>query len=229
MRNMQELNRAWYRTVRLTAGANGVFSSFVLVIFLVQIFALQVDASGQPLHPEAYKMAKKLGCAACIVLWSTMQFSRFVLIHSLCKHGRHDPTSSFVQWEAQMESGVIAQMLSQREGGTLGTPSQVAAEGCERCRAIHLSALGEGVFRNDDATVWSEEDGVQRDASGAGKSESFACPRPDFFVSHSWRDDPSAKYQALKLIARAGLKPKRTIRSVVVAVYKRHGRSVCVW
>lgn len=125
-----------------------------------------------------------MGCLACACLWGCAQLQRFVILRSICVNGRRAASSSFVSWTQQMESGVLAAMLSESEGSSIGSPAQVATEGSRRCRAVHLSQLGPAVFRH--GTVWSEEENVYKDASPAD-GKSFLCPRPDFFVSHSWR------------------------------------------
>jgi len=181
---MSELNRGWWQLVRAVSGTNftlGMFVSFVVIF--------QINAQGKP---EMMEAVHALGCAACAMMLLSQTLYRLVIIHSLCARGRNDPGSKYVAWASQLESGVLATLLSENlpEAKSLGTPAQVAHAGMERCRAVRLSSLGPRIFHPGEARTEADQ-----------SKHSFACLRPDFFISHSWRDDPDDKYRAVKLIA----------------------------
>ena len=183
-RNMSELNRGWWEMVRFISGIN-----FVVGIFVSFVVIFQINAQGKP---EMMEAVHALGCAACAMMLLSMTTYRLVTIRSLCARGRHDAGSKYVAWASQLESGVLATLLSENlpEAKSLGTPSQVAHAGMERCRAVRLSSLGPSVFHPGEARTEADQ-----------SKHSFACLRPDFFISHSWRDDADDKYRAVKLIA----------------------------
>jgi hypothetical protein len=182
-RNMSELNRGWWQLVRAVSGTNftlGIFVSFVVIF--------QINAKGKP---EMMEAVHALGCAACAMMLLSQTLYRLVIIRSLCARGRNDPGSKYVAWASQLESGVLATLLSENlpDAKSLGTPAQVAHAGMERCRAVRLSSFGPSVFHSGEARTEADQ-----------SKHSFACLRPDFFISHSWRDDPDDKYRAVKLI-----------------------------
>ena len=179
VRNLQELNRSWWATVRVVAGINFLCGTFVAFVVIFQVSTIN--------KPDFAELHHVFGCAACASLWATSQLSRFVLLRSICSRGRADAGSRFIRWTSQMESGVLASLMATEEGSSIGKPSDVAARGSESCRAVYLSKLGPNVFLSQWAPL-------------EGSEPSFLCARPDFFVSHSWRDDPEDKYHALKVV-----------------------------
>ena len=188
LNNLHELNRSWWQTVRLIAGCNLVVGSFCSFAFTFQVVALQRIYDDPDGNEGLAKVIEAFSCAACLSLWTSLQVTRFVLLRSICAKGRGGGAGArFVAWTSQLESGVLAALLCKAQGAeSIGKATQVARDGSGKCRAVHLSKIGPNAFR--PGGDWSVTD-------------SFPCARPDFFISHSWRDDPDDKYEALKLIA----------------------------
>ena len=116
--------------MKVIAGVNVTVGCFTFSVFIFQIFAYN--------DPSLADMVHQLGCATCASLWAGSQATRFVIIRSICARGRHDPSAKFTSWLSQMESGVLAAMLSATEGRTIGSPAQVALEGSMAVSALPL-------------------------------------------------------------------------------------------
>ena len=166
--NLQELNRSWWKLVRNISGVN-----FVVGMFVAFVVVFQINAQGKP---ELMEAVHALGCAACASMLLSQTITRLVIIRSLCARGRRDAGSKYVAWASQLESGVLATLLSEnlQDARALGTPAQVAHAGMQRCRAVRLSSLGPRAFAP----------GEQRSESDQAR-HSFACLRPDFFISRT--------------------------------------------
>lgn len=100
LQNLQELNRSWWRFVRVVAGANGVVGLFTIFVLIFQLHAKTGD------HPQLEKLVSYLGCAACATLWASLDLTRFVLLRTLCAKGRQELGTRFASWTSQVPHSV---------------------------------------------------------------------------------------------------------------------------
>ncbi|CAK0826710.1 unnamed protein product [Prorocentrum cordatum] len=110
-------------------------------------------------------------------------------------------------------SAELAALLE--DGGQGKDASEAAKEllrkGLAECNGVLLSQIGPDAFVPGDT---SAEFSGAVEATSAGP-EIIQCQSPDFFVSHSWRDSPQEKYEAL--------------RQVCTAFKVQHGREPILW
>jgi len=154
-----------------------------------------------------------VNCIFCFTIWTTLSLKRLCFVRSICTTAMRDSVAGLRQYVLLHGSAELAALLE--DGGQGKDASEAAKEllrkGLAECNGVLLSQIGPDAFVPGDT---SAEFSGAVEATSAGP-EIIQCQSPDFFVSHSWRDSPQEKYEAL--------------RQVCTAFKVQHGREPILW
>ena len=190
---MEELDRShrgqFYKDLLHTATLMAVFGIVIFGVLGVGVMLQLVML----LTPYLQYLHGLVDCLACFIAWTFWTLGRVSTVELITRRSS-DARRVFQRLAKSVDGGALAALL--RDDST--TPGQAANEGMALCRAVRLSDLGPATFKPPPAKQHSAFSGG---ATGIkDKGGTFACDAPDFFVSHSWRDDPEEKYRALQRV-----------------------------
>jgi hypothetical protein len=151
-----------------------------------------------------------VNCIFCFQLWMLLSFRRFWFIRSICTTGVRDAAEGLRRYAELYDTAGLAALLEYHEEGERClnrlkgaerrmTIADMMKDGLATCKGVRLSQLQPNAFQPGDTTA--EFAGAAAEAGT--EPEPIQCDDPDFFVSHSWQDSFSEKYEALQKVSRA--------------------------
>ena len=146
-----------------------------------------------------------VNCIFCFQLWMMLSLKRVCILHSICSRGLQDAFEGLKDYARLYDTAELAALLEYGKDGVEKTDESSArlvvkmlSQGLHHCRGVRLSEIGVHAF--EPADVSAEFAGASETPTA---TRAFACEKPDYFVSHSWRDDPGEKYKALEHVSHA--------------------------
>jgi hypothetical protein len=206
--NLAQFHKSWRQMSSRVAMAWLLSAPILLGVTVLQLAILVVKDAGVAAGFLS-ELRDHLDCVFCLVMWCVFSLTRVFVVRVIVSGDRTgNPAKSFSRWFSLTEAAVSAALLEEEGGHSLGeTPAAVSAAGLKLCRAVKVSQLSADCFRpgdvSDKAEGKSEFAGAdaENQTKPQGLPEAAPCSEPDFFVSHSWRDNPDAKWESLNAIA----------------------------